>query len=120
MSVQEVTPKEFDRVILSSETPMVVEFVTAVCPWCKRLAPIYEKLSNEYGEKLKFYRTRADLNRDLALRYGIMGVPTLKFFCSGRTIGEVVGFLTEPNLKGELDKIVANHKQCLAQSTPYK
>ncbi len=67
--------------------PVVLEFVTSVCPWCKRLGPIYEKLSAEYEGKIKFYRTDAGANRNLAIRYGIMGVPTLKFSCSGRSIG---------------------------------
>ena len=49
-----------------------------------------------------------------------MGVPTLKFFCSGRSIGEIVGYLPEDKLKAEFDKIIANYKTCLAQSTPYK
>jgi len=60
------------------------------------------------------------MNTDLALRYSIMGVPTLKFFCSGRSIGEIVGYLPEPKLKTEFDKVLANYKMCLAQSTPYE
>ncbi len=91
-----------------------------MCPWCKRLGRIYEKLSEEYEGKLKFYRTDAGVNRDLAIRYGIMGVLTLKFFCSGRSIGEIVGYLPEPKLKTEFDKVLANYKMCLAQSTPYE
>ena len=120
MAVQEIGSKEFDRAILTPETPVVVEFLTQVCPWCKRLAPIYEKLSIEYAGKLKFYRTDAGVNRDLAVRFAIMGVPTLKFFCSGRSIGEIVGYLPEDKLKAEFDKLIVNYKTCLAQSTPYK
>ena len=44
--------------------PVVVEFLTQVCRWCKRLATIYEKLSGEYESKPKFYRTDAGVNRD--------------------------------------------------------
>jgi len=73
--------------ILQSQKPLVVEFYSPTCPHCRRLTPIFERLSNEYADRLKFVMVDTSVESDLASGYGIMGVPTLKFICSGRPVG---------------------------------
>lgn len=67
-----------------------------------------------------FAKVNADEAPDLAARYGVQGLPTLKFFCAGRPIAEIVGYLPRNSLKTQLDSMLAMHKDCLNQSTPIK
>jgi len=57
---------------------------------------------------------------DISQRYGIMGLPTIKMFCQGRPIGEIIGYMPRPRLKAEIDKVLQNHKECLESSSPIR
>ena len=104
--------------VIQSQKPLVVEFYSPTCPHCRRLMPIFERLSNEYGDRLKFVMVDASVERDLASGYGVMGVPTLKFICSGRPVGEIVGFRPEEDLRSALDEMLKRYPTCLSQSSP--
>jgi len=68
--------------------------------------------------KIKFVKLNTDENMDVAAKYGIMGVPTLKFFCGGRPVYEMVGGTSKEDLKKILDEVLATHKSCVARSSP--
>ena len=110
--------EEWKNRILRSDRPSIVEFYTPTCPYCARLTPIFQKLSIIYGDKMKFATVNANENPDIAEGYGVMGVPTLKFFCDGRPIREIVGFKSEEELKDEIEKVLQTHKTCISQSSP--
>jgi len=104
--------------ILNAEIPVVVEFFSATCPYCRQLTPIFQKLSREYIQKMKFGMVDTSKNSEIASGYGVMGVPTLKFFCAGRPIYEIVGLRSEAELKEELEKVLSIHAKCVFQSSP--
>lgn len=104
--------------VLKAELPVVVEFYTPTCPYCRLLTPIFQKLSKEYAERLVFAMVDASVNNGIALGYGVMGVPTLKFFCAGRPIYEIVGLRSEEELREEFEKVLTIHRKCLSQSSP--
>jgi len=56
-------------------------------------------------------------SQDLAEGYGVAGVPTLKFFCDGRPIYEIVGFEPEEELRTEIEKVLQKYQKCISQST---
>jgi len=114
----DVTSTNWRNEVLKADLPVVVEFYTPTCPFCQRLTPIFKKLSGEFSGKMKFVMVNAAENSDIASGYGVMGVPTLKFFCSGRPIHEVVGFRSEDELRQEFSKVLETHKKCLSQSSP--
>lgn len=119
--VVDIEADEWKRVVLGSEVPVAVEFWHPRCSWCLRLAPIYNELSREYRGRLKFLRLNtieSEENTHLAIHQGVMGTPTLKFFCGGREVGEVVGFRPKRTLREEIDKILSMHQECLEKSTP--
>lgn len=113
-----VTMEEWKKNILKSDIPVVIEFYTPTCPYCARLTPIFEKLSHEYGNKIKFAMVNAAESREITEGYGIMGVPTLKFLCDGKPIYEIVGFKDEKELRMEIEKVIKNHKKCVTKSSP--
>ena len=121
--VLDVSAGDWEREILKSDTLVLVDFWHEQCPWCKRLEPIYNEVAREYEGKVKFAKLNAlesKENRDIAVKYGIMGTPTLVFFCEGRPIETVAGFQPKESLKQLVDDVIDKHQECIKKSTEFK
>jgi thioredoxin 1 len=70
--------------------------------------------------EVKFVKVNVDDEPDLARQYAISSLPTLKFFCAGRELGEIVGAPPKPALEKAIRETVRGHKECLASSSPMK
>jgi len=119
-SVLDVNAENWDKEILRSNTLVVVDFWHERCPWCLRLNPIYSEVSKEYGDRVKFAKLNVleNLeNQKIAAKYGIMGTPTLIFFCEGRPVEMVAGFQPKERLKQLIDDVIAKHRECIEKST---
>lgn len=82
--------------------------------------PIFATLQEQF-DKAKFAKMNildSVENRRIAIQYGVMGTPTIKVFCNGRTVGEVVGFRPLDRLVSDLKEIIDRKEDCLEQSTP--
>jgi thioredoxin 1 len=122
-SIVEANAANWERKVLGAEKLVLVEFWHPQCPYCSILAPIYVALAEEYDGKLEFARVNAlesPANQELAVRYGIMGTPTLKFFCQGRPVQELVGVLSKEKLRQNIEFAIEKHRECAANSTPLK
>ncbi len=117
MSAFDVSLKEWEGKVLSSSILTAVDFWAPWCPWCVKLKPVFEDLAKEYGGKVVFAKANVDAEQDIAKRYGIMGIPVIKFFCDGKEVGELVGYMPKDKLKQEIDKMLQIHQQCLAQTS---
>lgn len=82
----------FDADVLQSSEPVVVDFYADWCPPCKLLEPVVERLADEYAGKVKIGKLNTDENPDIALRYGVMGIPTLGLFRGGKLVDRLVGY----------------------------
>jgi len=119
-TVLDLGAADWEREILQSQGLVVVDFWHEHCPWCKILDPVYSQLSEEYKSKLKFAKLnvlQSPENRNIAITYGIMGTPTLVFFCSGRIVEAVAGFQSRERLKRLLDDVVGKYRECMEKST---
>jgi thioredoxin 1 len=67
---------------------------------------------------MSFGFVNAAEQQSLAAGYGIRGVPTIKFFCDGRPVYEVVGFRKEAELRAEIERVLSTHSKCISQSSP--
>lgn len=92
MSVLEVTSNEFEKEILKSEKPVLVDFYADWCGPCKMLAPIVEQVATENND-VKVCRINVDEAQDLAVEYGIMSIPTLVVIKNGKEANRAVGVL---------------------------
>lgn len=92
MSVLEVTSNQFEEEILKSEKPVLVDFYATWCGPCKMLAPIVDEVAEE-KEDVKVCRINIDENQDLAVKYGIMSIPTLVVIRNGEEVRRSVGVL---------------------------
>ena len=95
--------KEFDQDVLDSKEPVLVDFFAQWCGPCKLLSPILEKLAPEFEDKVKIYKVDIDESSDLAQKYRVMSVPTLKFFKDGEPVETIIGLQPENVLKSKLD-----------------
>ncbi|MCK7481079.1 MAG: thioredoxin domain-containing protein [Candidatus Moduliflexus flocculans] len=73
-----VTDAEFQKVVLSSSTPVVVDFKCSWCGPCKAIAPVLEKIANEYAGKLIVAKVNTDENPEWAMKYG--GKASLRYY----------------------------------------
>src|SRR5579859_7101390 len=82
----------FEADVLRSVEPVVVDFYADWCPPCKLLEPVVERLAEEYAGRVKIGKLNTDENPEIAIHYGIMGIPTLGLFLSGKLVDRLVGY----------------------------
>lgn len=102
----EGTESNFEQEVLQSPLPVVVDFWAPWCGPCKVLGPIIEELSVSYEGKIKVVKVNVDENNNLSGRYGIMSIPTMKFFKQGNMVGEMVGAAPKNLIEAEFKKLI--------------
>lgn len=104
MAELEITEANFEAEVLKSETPVLIDFWAEWCGPCKILSPTVEELSKEYEGKLRVGKVNVDEQGNLAMRYNVMSIPTLKFFKAGNIVGELVGAAPKSTIESEIKK----------------
>jgi thioredoxin 1 len=94
----------FDKEVLASDVPVMVDFWAVWCGPCKVLGPIVSEIAKEYEGKIKVGKVNVDENNAIAGKYGIMSIPTLKFFKGGKVVGELIGAAPKSTLEAEIKK----------------
>ena len=82
---------------------VLVDFWAPWCSWCRRLAPVIDKLAADYGGKAVVAKLNTDENRGSPARYGVRGLPTVVVFKDGKEFAKLVGFRPEKDLRAVLD-----------------
>ena len=118
MATEDVTAAQWDEKVLSQDY-VAVDFWAEWCAFCKQLAPIYEEVSNEVTDT-KFVKVNVGNEMDLAQKYGVQGIPVIKFFCNGKEVGSVVGLRTKDQLKQDVARVRAEAESCAANSSEMK
>jgi len=94
-----VTDAAFEKTVLQSPLPVIVDFWAPWCAPCKMVAPVLDKVAKEYAGKLLVAKVNTDENPEQATQYGVQGIPTMLFISGGKIIHRQVGALPERLLR---------------------
>jgi thioredoxin 1 len=101
-----VTDAAFEKTILQSPTPVIVDFWAPWCGPCKMVAPILDKIAREYDGKVVVAKVNTDENSEWAGKYGVQGIPTMLFIANGKILHRQVGAMPEPMLRNMLTQFL--------------
>lgn len=119
MAIETITVKLWQEKVTDSVLPVVVNFSAVRCGFCQALEPLYNRLSEQYKDKLVFLKLMVDEqnNQELLDTISIEGTPTLKFYCKNTEIGEHIGYAIEPVLKQKIETFLSEMEFCIQNST---
>jgi len=101
-----VTTANFADVVLSSGTPVLVDFWAEWCGPCRAVGPILDEIATEHGDKIKIVKLNTDEESAIAIKYGITSIPTLNVFVNGEVVKTIIGAKPKPALLKELEGFI--------------
>jgi len=103
-AVLELTDDNFEQEVLSSDTPVLVDFWAEWCMPCRMLAPTIDELANEFTGRVKVGKVDTDSNRDVSIKFDINAIPTVLLFKDGEVLRKFVGVISKQEFADELEK----------------
>jgi thioredoxin 1 len=110
-----VSDAEFEEKVLRADVPVLVDFWAPWCGPCRMVAPILDKLAEEYDGKLIIAKVNTDEDSQWAMQFGVRGIPTMLVVHNGQVIREQVGAVPEPYLRALVDEVLEIAGATLAQ-----
>lgn len=100
--------KDFQKDVIekSYDKPVLVDFWAEWCAPCRMIGPVLEKLADENNDSWELAKVDTDKNQEIAVKYGVRGIPNVKLFRNGEVINEFTGALPEPAIKDWLKKSI--------------
>lgn len=101
-AITEVNVSTIDE-LLSNDLPVLIDFWAPWCGPCRMVSPIVDELAGELDGRLVIGKCNVDENQDLAMKYGVMSIPTLVILKGGAEVTRIVGAKPKPALKAEIE-----------------
>ncbi len=106
MTEIQLTENNWEEEVLNSDIPVLVDFWAPWCGPCRMVAPIVSEIAEEYAGKLKVGKLNTDEESGIAVRYGIMSIPTLMIFKNGEVADQIVGAVPKEYFVQKLEQIL--------------
>jgi len=106
-TMDEINRENFNKEVLSSQTPVLVDFWAPWCGPCMIVGPVLDKLSSEYKNKIKFAKLNVDDNQEIAAKFDVRGIPCMIVFSHGRELDRIIGAYPEAALRQKIDLALA-------------
>jgi len=105
-SIESVKKDDFEEKVLKSTKPSLVDFWAEWCMPCKKIEPLLNQLSEEFKDKINFFKVNVDENPSLAAEYGIRGIPALFLFKNGEIVEKIIGVVGKKEILKKLKKVL--------------
>ncbi len=102
-----VSDEAFESTVLESDLPVIVDFWAPWCGPCRMVAPILEKIAEDYSGQLIVAKVNTDEHAQYAQRFNVQGIPTMLFVADGQVAHQQVGALPEPYLRDMVDEFLS-------------
>jgi thioredoxin 1 len=106
MGVCKVTDEDFEKEVLQSDIPVLVDFWASWCGPCRLIAPIIEEVAKEMEGKVKVCKMNVDENPITPGKFGIRAIPTLIIFKNGEAVDIIVGAVSKNTILNVLNKVI--------------
>jgi thioredoxin 1 len=101
-----ITDAEFEQKVINSDLPVIVDFWAPWCGPCRMIAPVLDKIADEYEGKLVVAKVNTDENFEWAMKYGVQGIPTMLFLKDAQIVRFQVGALPEYALREMVNELL--------------
>ena len=101
-----VGEQTFDKVVLQSEIPVLVDFWAAWCGPCRMVAPVLDEIAKEHEGKIRIVKVNVDEEPALAAKYRITSIPAMKVFQGGEEVRELIGAMPKQQIEQQLEGIL--------------
>jgi len=106
--VRDVTDQSFEREVIESEIPVIVDFWGEHCPPCRAISPMLADLAGDYAGRVKIVKLNSDENGDTMIRFRVMALPTILAFAGGQVIGQIVGARPKKDFQEIIERALSN------------
>jgi thioredoxin 1 len=101
-----ITDENFQKEVIKSELPVIIDFWAAWCGPCRMIAPIVEEIAAEYDGKLKVGKLDVDNNQETSIKYGVRSIPTLLIFKNGQLKDTIIGAVPKSHIVQRLSNVI--------------